>query len=373
MKTFVLIAGGTGGHLFPAMALAQELIRRGHAVELMTDHRVESYGADFPARQIHIVPAATPSVSNPLKFAGASLTILRGIFTAWGKLRAVKPDAVVGFGGYPTFPPFIAANLLGIPGVLHEQNAVMGRANRALARFADVLAMSFPSTRFADQQPNLEKVLTGNPVRDRVRAVIGRPYPALDDRGPIRIIVTGGSQGARVLSDVVPAAIALLPDDLRHRLHIVQQARPEDIDRVAESYRQSRTSVELASFIGDLPERIADAHLVIGRAGASTITELAVLGRPGILIPLPGALDSDQKYNALFMQEGGGGWMEEQASLSPQSLATRLSALLLDPPRLQQAAAAALALGQPHAVEKLADIAERLAGTPTQLQGRPQP
>lgn len=372
MKTFILIAGGTGGHLFPAMALAQELIRRGHAVELMTDHRVESYGADFPARQIHIVPAATPSGANPVKLMGASLTILRGIKTAWSKLRKVRPDAVIGFGGYPTFPPFIAANLLGIPGILHEQNAVMGRANRALARFADILAMSFPNTRFADQQ-SLEKVLTGNPVRDRVRPLAGKPYPALDTKGPVRLVVTGGSQGARALSDIVPAAIALLPDGLRHRLQIVQQARPEDIDRVAESYRKSRTSVELASFIADLPERIADAHLVIGRAGASTITELCVIGRPAILIPLPGSLDSDQKHNGLVMEHGGGGWVLEQATLSPQSLATRLIELLGEPDQLTQAAAGALALGQPRAVEKLADLAEMLAGKHTQIEGRPTP
>ena len=372
MKTFVLIAGGTGGHLFPAMALAQELIRRGHAVELMTDHRVESYGADFPARRIHIVPAATPSGRNPLKLIGAGLTIVRGIGTAWNVLRKLRPDAVIGFGGYPTFPPFIAANLRGIPGVLHEQNAVMGRANRALARFADVLAMSFPETRFAENQ-TLDKVVTGNPVRDRVRPLAGKPYPALDQKGAIRLVVTGGSQGARALSDLVPAAIALLPDDLRHRLHILQQARAEDIERVAESYRQSRTSVELASFVSDLPERIADAHLVIGRAGASTITELCVIGRPAILIPLPGALDSDQKHNARFMEQGGGGWVAEQATLSPQSLATRLIDLLSDPDQLKRAAQAAAALGKPSAVERLADIAETLAGKNAQIERRSTP
>ncbi|UYO00772.1 MAG: undecaprenyldiphospho-muramoylpentapeptide beta-N-acetylglucosaminyltransferase [Devosia sp.] len=370
MKTFVLMAGGSGGHLFPAMALAQELIRRGHAVELMTEHRAANYGADFPARQVHIVPSATPSGGNPLKMAGAGLTILRGVGVAWGKLRKIRPDAVIGFGGYPIVPPFIAANLLGIPGILHEQNAVMGRANRAMARFADLLAMSFPAVRFADDFPRLEKVLTGNPVRDRVRDVAGKPYPYLDASGPIRLVITGGSQGARVLSDVVPPAIALLPESVRHRLQIVQQSRNEDIDRVAESYRQGRINVELAAFIPDLPERIADAHLVIGRAGASTIAELAVIGRPSILIPLPGALDSDQKHNALFMQEGGGGWMEEQATLSPQSLATRLEALLTDPDGLGRAAAAARKLGQPNAVANLADEAERLAGVPAQTKGR---
>ncbi|KKB09996.1 undecaprenyldiphospho-muramoylpentapeptide beta-N-acetylglucosaminyltransferase [Devosia chinhatensis] len=371
MKTFVLMAGGTGGHLFPAMALAQELLRRGHAVELMTDHRVESYGADFPARQVHIIPSATPSGKNPLRLVPVGLTILRGMATAHAKLRAIRPDAVIGFGGYPTFPPFIAANVLGIPGILHEQNAVMGRANRALARFADMLAMSFPETKFADQK-GLDKVLTGNPVRDRVQAVIGTPYPTLDGQGVIRLVVTGGSQGARVLSDLVPEAIALLPQDVRKRLQIVQQARPEDVDKVADSYRRSRTSVEIASFIPDLPDRIAGAHLVICRAGASTVTELAVLGRPAILIPLPGSLDADQKHNALFLEQGGGGWVMEQATLSPQSLATRLHELLTDPAQLQRASDVARTLGQPKAVEKLADLAETLAGKPMQIEKGPK-
>lgn len=364
MKTFVLMAGGTGGHLFPAMALAQELLRRGHAVELMTDHRVEGYGQDFPARKIHMVPSATPSLSNPIKFAGASFTIACGVAKSFGILRALKPDAVIGFGGYPTFPPFIAASLLSVPGILHEQNAVMGRANRALSRFADILALSFAKTRFADDQ-GLEKVLTGNPVRDRVRAIAASPYPPLGETGPINLVVFGGSQGARAISDIVPDAISLLPDALRSRLRIVQQVRQEDLDRVTKIYRQSRTSVELAPFFTDLPERMAKSHLVIGRSGASTIAELTVIGRPSILIPLPGALDADQKNNALVVESGGGGWVMEQAALSPQSLATRLSDLFNDPVQLIKAAQAAQGLGQPRAVEKLADLAESLAGQGT--------
>jgi UDP-N-acetylglucosamine--N-acetylmuramyl-(pentapeptide) pyrophosphoryl-undecaprenol N-acetylglucosamine transferase len=370
MKTFVLMAGGTGGHLFPAMALAQELDRRGHAVELMTDHRVESYGTDFPARRIHVVPSGTPSGAGPAGFVIAGLRITRGIAVAFLKLRKVRPDAVIGFGGYPTFPPFIAASLLGVPGILHEQNAVMGRANRALGRFADVLAMSFPKTRFADAL-NLEKVVTGNPVRDRVRAAI-RPYPDLTADGPVRLAVFGGSQGAKALSDIVPAAIALLPEALRHRLRIVQQCRAEDLDRVAEVYRQAKVNVELAAFFGDLPERLSEAHLVIARSGASTVTELCVLGRPAILVPLPGSIDADQKNNALVIEAAGAGWIEEQATLSPQSLANRLASLFASPDGLGKAAAAARSLGQPRAVEKLADLAEMLAGkgTTTEMEHR---
>ena len=369
MTKFTLMAGGTGGHLFPAMALAQELLRRGHVVELMTDHRVESYGTDFPASQVHIVPSATPSLRNPLKFVTGGLRIVGGIAVALGKLRQSRPDCVVGFGGYPTFPPFVAASLLGIPGILHEQNAVMGRANRALGRFADLLAMSFAKTKFADAL-NLEQVVTGNPVRDRVRAVAGTSYPSLTADGPIRIVIFGGSQGAKALSDIVPEALALMPDALRSRLQVVQQCRAEDLDRVTEVYRKAKVSVELAAFFTDLPERIARCHLVIGRSGASTIAELTVLGRPAILVPLPGAIDADQKNNALVVDAAGAGWIAEQATLTPLSLASRLTTLLTDPATLIKAADAARSLGQPRAVERLADLAEMLSGRNIEVDQR---
>jgi len=360
MSLFVLLAGGTGGHLFPAMALAQELRRRGHVIHLMTDHRVNSYGSDFPAHEIHVVPSATPSIGNPIKFASAGFKILWGTGIAWGKLGQIKPDAVIGFGGYPVFPPFLAASLSGVPGILHEQNAVMGRANRALARLAKVVALSFPETKYADASPT-EKVVTGNPVRDAVRAVANVPYPTLGATDAIRILVVGGSQGARAFADLIPPAIATLPQELRQRLSITQQCRPEDLDRVAEAYRLAKVNVELAAFFDDLPERMARSHLVISRSGASTITELCVIGRPAILIPLPGALDADQKNNALFVDKAGGGWIAEQATLSPLSLGTRLASLLSEPEALAKAATAAKSLGQPAAVEHLASLAERVA------------
>jgi len=371
MKTFVLMAGGTGGHLFPAMALAQELRRRGHRIELMTDHRVASYGADFPASAIHVVPAATPSGKNPLTMVSAGFKIVGGVAVAIGKLRKIKPHAVIGFGGYPTFPPFVAANLLGIPGILHEQNAVLGRANKALGRFADILAMSFEKTKFADGL-DIEKRVTGNPVRDLVREFANVPYPSVSTDGPIRLVVFGGSQGARVFSELVPPAIALLPEELRQRLSIVQQCRAEDLDKVAEAYRQAKVNVDLAAFFSDLPAKIAQSHLVIGRSGASTIAELCVIGRPSIMVPLPGSIDADQKNNALIVEAAGGGWIAEQATLSPQSLGTRLTTLLTAPLTLTMAAASAKSLGQPRAVEKLADVAEMLAGKGTsELENTP--
>lgn len=357
MSVFVLMAGGTGGHLFPAMALAQELRRRGHQIHLMTDHRVSGYGDNFPAREIHVVPSATPSVSNPLVMIGAAFKILWGIGVAWRKLRGIHADGVVGFGGYPVFPPFLAARMSGVPGILHEQNAVMGRANRALGRSASKIALSFGKTQRAEAFAD-KSVLTGNPVRDRVRAVANTPFPELTADGPLRLVVFGGSQGARAFADLVPPAIAELSEAIRHRLRIVQQCRPEDLDRVAEAYRQAKVNVELQPFFTDLPARMANAHLVIGRAGASTVAELTVLGRPSILVPLPGAIDADQKNNAMVVDAAGGGWIVEQATLSPPSLANRLTSLFSDPATLQRAAAAAKSLGQPRAVEQLADLAE---------------
>jgi UDP-N-acetylglucosamine--N-acetylmuramyl-(pentapeptide) pyrophosphoryl-undecaprenol N-acetylglucosamine transferase len=326
----------------------------------MTDHRVSGYGDAFPASEIHVVPSATPSVGNPLKFVGAAFKIAWGIAVAWGRLGGVKADAAVGFGGYPIFPPFLAARMRGVPGLLHEQNAIMGRANRALARWANKLALSFSATRYAEAFAD-RSVFTGNPVRDRVRAVADTPYPAFEDNGPLRLVVFGGSQGARAFADLVPPAIAELPEAMRHRLRIVQQCRPEDLDRVAEAYRQARVNVELQPFFTDLPERMAGAHLIIARAGASTVAELTVLGRPAILVPLPGSIDGDQKVNAQVVDAAGGGWIVEQATLSPPSLANRLAGLFGDPKVLTAAAAAAKSLGRPTAVEALADLAEGLA------------
>jgi UDP-N-acetylglucosamine--N-acetylmuramyl-(pentapeptide) pyrophosphoryl-undecaprenol N-acetylglucosamine transferase len=237
----------------------------------------------------------------------------------------------------------------------------MGRANRALAGRANKIALSFTKTQHAESFAD-KSVVTGNPVRDRVLTVSSMPYPELSTDGPLRLVVTGGSQGARALSELVPPAIAELPDALRHRLRIAQQCRPEDLDRVAEAYRQMKVNVDLQPFFTDLPERIAEAHLVIARAGASTIAELAVLGRPAILVPLPGALDADQKNNALLIDGAKAGWIVEQATISPPSLAKRLVSIFGDPDMLRVAAAAAKSLGQPQAVEKLANLVEEVAG-----------
>lgn len=362
MSKFVLMAGGTGGHLFPAMALAQELRRRGHEIELMTDYRVGNKGGKFPAREVHVVPSATPSIRNPIKFITAGLQIVAGIGSAFFKLRKIKPDAVIGFGGYPVFPPFVAARMMGLPGLLHEQNAVMGRANRALAGMASAIGLSFAQTKHAEQFANKHTVV-GNPVRDAViEAGASFAYTPPTKDGQIILLVFGGSQGARAFSEFVPPAIAALPERIRKRLRVIQQCRPEDMESVAEQYRVMKANVELAAFFEDLPSLMATSHLVICRSGATSVAELGVLGVPAIMVPLPGALDADQSANARVLEYAGGGWVMEQVTISPQSLATRLEVLFDSPEILAKAGEKAKLSGRPEAVKNLADAAERLVG-----------
>ncbi len=359
-RLVLLAAGGTGGHLFPAYALAEELARRGIAVELATDMRGDRYGTGFPARAIHRIPSATLTSKSPLDVARTGLTLSKGVLAARKLIKDVKPSVVVGFGGYPSFPPIVAARLAGIPTILHEQNAVLGRANKMLAKRVDAVATSFEHVKFLDGPLAAKARFTGNPVRDAVIAEAAKPYPVPSAAGPFSLLVFGGSQGARYFSDTVPAALVLLPLDLRARLRVVQQAREEDLDRVRGAYAAAAIAAEVSPFFKDLPARMAASHLVIARAGASSVAELTVLGRPSILVPLPHALDNDQLHNATRLAESGGGWCIEQKVLSPERLAGEIARLAADPALLERAAAAAKASGRPDAVKRLADLAASL-------------
>lgn len=358
--TILLAAGGTGGHLFPAEALAAELGRRGHVVELATDERADKYGRDFPARAVDIIASATFKGRDPIAFSRAVFRLGLGTWQAWRLLGRLRPRAVIGFGGYPTFPPLLAAQLRGIPTILHEQNAVMGRANRALAARVDRIALSFPAVSLLGGFA-AKAVETGNPVRDMVISAARVPYepPSLD--GEFRLLVFGGSQGARFFSELLPPALANLPIELRARLTVVQQARPEDLGAVRSAYERLGVRCEVEPFFIDLPARIAAAHLVVCRSGASSVTELAVIGRPSILVPLPGALDQDQAANAAHLERAGGGWTIRQSELSPTRLAEELTKAMADPEQLAEAAAAAKAVGRPDAVARLADLVEEVA------------
>jgi UDP-N-acetylglucosamine--N-acetylmuramyl-(pentapeptide) pyrophosphoryl-undecaprenol N-acetylglucosamine transferase len=361
-KSVMLAAGGTGGHLFPALALAQELGRRGIPVDLVTDMRGDRYGANFPARAIYRVPSATLTRRSLPAVAGTAWMLTRGVAAAFRLLGQVKPRAVVGFGGYPAFPPLLAACLRRIPTALHEQNAVLGRANRMLAKRVTAIATSFQHTKYLEGTALARSRLTGNPVRDQVIDLATQSYSAPRQGGPFSLLVFGGSQGARYFADTVPPAVALLPQEIKAGLSVVQQCREEDMERVEAAYAAASVRARLATFFDRLPDEMANAHLVIARSGASTVAELAVMGRPAILVPLPHAIDNDQLQNARRLADSGGAWCMEQKDLTPRSLGETIGRLLSSPETLAQAAAAAGAQGRPDAVERLADLVEELLG-----------
>lgn len=361
----LLAAGGTGGHLFPAYALAEELGRRGRSVELATDMRGDRYGSDFPAAKIHRINSATLKGRSPVAFAKTSLSLADGIRQAYGLIGTMQPAAVIGFGGYPCFPPLVAAKLRGIPTALHEQNAVLGRANRMLVRRVTAIATSFEDTHFLDAADHDKVRLTGNPVRDIVIECASTPYPHPPAPGSFErfhLLVFGGSQGARFFSERVPLALAELDEATRARLSVVQQCRDEDIDAVRATYAEAGIEADCETFFKDLPRLIANSHLVIGRAGASSIAELTVIGRPSILVPLPHSLDNDQLRNATSLAESGGAICIAQDELTADRLRTDLTKIMSDPAMLIAAAANAKSVGRPDAVARLADLVEELSG-----------
>ena len=362
----VLAAGGTGGHLFPAESLAVALGRLGQRVILVTDERVGTLAANFPAEAVVEIASATPSGRSVPRMAMAGVRLGLGVVQAASLFRRLKPAVVVGFGGYPTVPPVLAAALLRIPTVIHEQNGVMGRANRFLAPRVGTIATGFPQVRDIPPRAGARREHTGNPVRPAVIAAAQTAFPPFPPGGTLRLLAFGGSQGARVMSDVVPAAVERLPHDLRARLSVVQQARDEDLLRVRAAYGEKIGAAEVEPFFKDLPQRIAASHLVIARSGASTVAELAVIGRPSILVPLPGALDQDQAANAASLAAIGAATVIAQAGFTPERLAAEIVAFVENPERLTKAAAAAKSAGVADAAERLAARVLHVAGIPVQ-------
>ncbi|RWO46850.1 MAG: undecaprenyldiphospho-muramoylpentapeptide beta-N-acetylglucosaminyltransferase [Mesorhizobium sp.] len=359
----LLAAGGTGGHLFPAEALAHELNERGWSVHLATDDRAERFAGHFPAAAVHPIQSATMGSKNPFALLGAFWKIWRGVRQASAVIGRIKPDAVVGFGGYPTLPPLYAATRRKVPTLIHEQNAVMGRANRALAGRVDAIAGGFlPQDTSA---AGVKTVTTGNPVRPAVLEAARMNYAASTGEQPFRLLVFGGSQGAQFFSDAVPGAIALLSDAQRKRLVITQQARADDVARVKAAYAALGVAVEVSPFFTDMAQRMAAAHLVISRSGASTVSEIAVIGRPALLVPYPYALDHDQAANAAALAAAGGGEVHPQSSLSPEHIAALIGELMDDPDRLIAMAAGAKSAGRPDAARLLADLTEAIASKKT--------
>ena len=362
-RHYVLAAGGTGGHMIPAFALGQELLNRGHHVALVTDERGTKIPGCPDKMATHVLPAGRIT-KNPGSWASGARAIWGGRRMAKQLYASFNPSAVVGFGGYPAFPALLGAFACDVPTVIHEQNAVLGRVNRMTARRVNAIATAYPDVlRLAAR--HAEKVhLVGNPVREQVLDLRDQAYPPLDEDGIFRVLVTGGSQGASILSEVVPDGLARLPLNLRRRLQVTQQCRVEDIDDVRNHYADHDIPAELATYLADLPERLGWAHLVIARAGASTIAELTCAGRPAILVPLPSATDDHQSFNVKEMVQAGGARAIAQSNFTPVELAKQIQKIALEPGAIENAAKAAKNCGRPNAVADLADLVESFGAAP---------
>jgi UDP-N-acetylglucosamine--N-acetylmuramyl-(pentapeptide) pyrophosphoryl-undecaprenol N-acetylglucosamine transferase len=363
VRPIVIAAGGTGGHLFPAEALAAELLARGERIALMTDARSAAYDSPAFANAERFVLQGSGLAGRGVKQAAAgAMALAAGTVTARRILGRLDAAAVVGFGGYPSVPPLLAARTLPRATrpatALHEQNAVLGRANRLLAPGADLLALSVEDTARVPAGAHVEMV--GNPVRPALAALAGQGYVAPAEDGAIRLLVLGGSLGARIFGDVVPGAVAALPEALRSRLVVTQQTRAEDLPRVETAYREAGVPADLSPFFGDIATRLAMAHLVIARAGASTVAELACAGRPAVLVPLPHAIDDHQTGNARALDAAGAARLMKQPDFTPEALARHLAAMFANPPVLARAAAAAARLARPDAARRLADLVQAL-------------
>ena len=354
----VIAAGGTGGHMVPAHVLAGEMMARGYAVSLITDDRGLKYPGLFDGCPRHVVPSGALTGRNPIGWAKAVTSIARGRSAAKAIYRRERPVAVIGFGGYPTLPALLGAFAAKVPTIVHDSNAVLGRVNRMMAGRVDVIATAFPDVQRLPEKHAYKVALVGNPVRAEIVALRDRPFPAAD--GELHLLVIGGSQGATVLSKVVPAAVDRLPDELKRRLRVTQQCRPEDIDAVRAAYAAAGVPAHLATFLEDLPKRLASAHLVIARSGASTVSERAVAGRPAIFGPLPTSTDNHQVYNAKEMVDAGGARMILQPQFAPDEVAAAMRRFFRSPATLAAAAEAARSTGRPDAAARLADIVEGL-------------
>jgi len=364
-RHYVVAAGGTGGHLTPAFALAHELDRRGHHVALITDAR----GSEIPGKPdflpAHVLPAGRFG-KNPLGWLKAIGAVLEGRAMARRLYESFEPSAVVGFGGYPALPALLAAGSAGVASIIHEQNAVLGRVNRLLAGRVNAIATAYPDVDRLKVKHASKVHLVGNPVRPEVLALRDEPFPAFPAEGLLRVLVTGGSQGARVLSEVVPDGLAMLAPSLRSRLQVTQQCRAEDLEAVRQRYASHGIPAELGTYFEDMQARLGDAHLFIGRAGASTIAELTAVGRPAIVVPLPIATDDHQAANTREIVKAGGARSIRQHSFTAKELAKQINAMAQHPETLATAAHAAWNCGRPNAARDLADLVESFGASPIQ-------
>ncbi|MBP7242096.1 UDP-N-acetylglucosamine--N-acetylmuramyl-(pentapeptide) pyrophosphoryl-undecaprenol N-acetylglucosamine transferase [Amaricoccus sp.] len=360
----VIAAGGTGGHMFPAQALAEEMLARGWRVKLATDARGARYAGGFPqAVERQVTAAGTFAQGSWLARIAAPFAIAWGTISTLWSMRRDRPACVAGFGGYPALPAMIAAAILGTPRLIHEQNGVLGRVNRSFATRVDAVVCGVWPTPLPEDARAFH---LGNPVREEVLAQADAPYLPPGDH-PMGLLVIGGSQGAGVFARVVPSAIALLPEEMRARLRLSQQVRPEDMARVQDAYAEMGVAADLRGFFEDVPQRLAEATLVVSRAGAGSIADITVIGRPSILVPYPFAADDHQAANAAGLVQAGGAFMIREDELTPETLAGHVAAILSDPEGAEAMAEASRGRGRPDAAAELAELVERLGASRARL------
>ncbi|MDP7142996.1 MAG: undecaprenyldiphospho-muramoylpentapeptide beta-N-acetylglucosaminyltransferase [Alphaproteobacteria bacterium] len=359
-KLILLSSGGTGGHVFPAIALGRDLLSRGYRVEMATDVRGTRYEAEKYGIKVHVLKSGTLGSGLLGKIKGATSLGL-GVLQARKLVDRLKPSVVVGFGGYPSFPAVFAAQQKRIPTVIHEQNAIIGRANILLAPKADRIALSMSRVEGLEEVDAVRAIVTGNPVRDDIADLYNKPYPTLETDGVLNVFVMGGSQGAQIFSDVMPEALAQMPAPYKKRLRIVQQCRPDDIDRTRAIYNTADIQARLSSFFDDVPDILTQTHLIIGRSGASTVAEVTASGRPAIFVPYPHHADQQQKINAETVVDAGGAWIMDQKGFTNEALITRLETFMQNPETLFRAAEASRSCGKPDAARRLGNLVTALA------------
>jgi len=356
-KHIILASGGTGGHMVPAEALADELTARGHEVSLITDLRGDAYRNIMPNIDRMVLRATSHMRGGLFGKIGAGFSIIKSYFKVRKRYKALKPCLIVGFGGYPSMPAIMAARSKGVPYILHDQNAILGRVNRWTAEDAVAVALTEAETQRVPE--GVKTVVTGNPVRTAIQNIAGQAYMAPEENGPIHLFILGGSQGAHILSKIVPSAISALPEELKNRLRIVHQARPDDIDTVAAKYKASGIVAEVKSYFDDVASILVKTHLVISRSGASTLAELKATGTPAILIPLAIAADGHQLANAKPLKESGAALIFEEHEFAPGQLTATLNSLLTDRTKMEAMAKAMGEHSELDAAKKLADLAEQ--------------
>lgn len=357
--TILLSAGGTGGHMIPALALSEDLLSRGYHVEVASDHRGQRYQHMFANMPFHVLNSGALQPGR----IGKAMSLVKmglGVLSARKLIKTIKPAVVVGFGGYPSVPAVYAAQRMGIPTIIHESNAIMGKANIWLAPNANHIALTWPLKNPLPELHGARVVMTGNPVRAEISALYNRAYPSLQVDGPLSLLIMGGSLGAKVFSDVVPEALSRLPKEQRARLQVVQQCREDDLQKVRIKYHDAGINARLSSFVEDVPKELAQTHLFIGRSG-STVTELTAAGRPAIFVPYPHHKDQQQLMNAEAIAEQGGAWVIQEKAFTPEALLARIETFLQHPESLFEAAEAARACGKPDAARRLGNLVMTLA------------